>query len=131
MRNQFQFETETVILTSDNFALKLKGIFSYETNEPNNIEKKLQTTLDQTAINYFQNIPLMEALQYFELTNIEKFKNELSVNFQNMDVILDKFEITTVDAIENTTMDKIKYSIDPVLEGKKKKKRIFGRFRRK
>lgn len=127
MSNSVQFETQSTITTSDNYQLKLKGLINYQSDESNeDVIKKLE----QVTVDYFANLSLMDALQFFEKDKNIELQKFITESFQKTNILLEEFVITTVDAVENPVQDKIDYSVDPNLETKKKKKGLLSRFKR-
>lgn len=127
MSNSVQFETQSIITTSDNYQLKLKGLINYQSDES---DEDVIKKLEQVTVDYFANLSLMDALQFFEKDKNIELQKFITESFQKTNILLEEFVITTVDAVENPVQDKIDYSVDPNLETKKKKKGLLSRFKR-
>jgi hypothetical protein len=127
LSNSVQFETQSIITTSDNYQLKLKGLINFQSNVS---EDDVITQLEQATVDYFANLSLMDTLQFFEKDKHIELRKFITEGFQKTDILLEEFVITTVDAIESPVQDKIDYSVDPNLETKKKGKGLLSRFKR-
>ncbi len=129
MVGQINFETKNIITTSDDYHIKLKGLLSYS---PASVqESEIMEKFEIILSNFFLEIPLVEALEYIEPERIKELVQIIKKTYQENNIIIDKFELLTLDAAEVISPEKIDYEIDPNLETAKRKKGFLSRFRRK
>ncbi|MCE7734733.1 MAG: hypothetical protein GPJ54_07655 [Candidatus Heimdallarchaeota archaeon] len=123
----FSYESNAPIETSDNYFLQIKAHVEY--NGENS--EKLQSAINSTSIKFFRSVSLFDALMLLEDNEGDICKNyykSVRDNLSENQLEVAKFMLTTLDAVQiSGKEDKIKFEINPELEGKKKKKGLLGK----
>lgn len=123
----FAYESSAPIETADNYFLQVKAHVEY--NGDNG--EKLQSAINSSSIAFFKSLALFDALGL-----LENSENELSRNFyksviddcSSNQLEISKFMLTTIDAVKPAEENiLVNVDINPELEGKKKKKGLFGK----
>lgn len=123
----FKYESNAPIETSDNYFLQIKAHVEYNGDN----SKKLQSTINSSSVTFFRSISLFEALGLLEDNGGEICKNyykSVRDNFSENQLEVEKFVLTTIDAVQlSREEDKINFTINPELEGKKKRRGLLGK----
>ncbi|MHA2028291.1 MAG: hypothetical protein ACW99A_07325 [Candidatus Kariarchaeaceae archaeon] len=124
---QFIYESNAPIVTSDNYFLKIKAHVEYN----NNSTDQIQSMINSTSISFFKAMTLFDALSLVENHEGEENRNyhQIVMNEASRNNLsLSNFVVTTIDAVQSETdTTEIKIEVDPELEGRKKKKGLFGK----
>ncbi|MCE7736042.1 MAG: hypothetical protein GPJ54_14260 [Candidatus Heimdallarchaeota archaeon] len=113
MSEDLSFEISDNLITKDNFAVVIKGIFKGGLSH-DVILKDFQSYLEK--VNFVDALILVEKDNLTELDDFSK----LGVDYLN---------VITINAIQQEDKTE-KYAINPDLEGKNKKKGFLGRFKK-
>lgn len=123
----FTYESNAPIETSDNYFLQIKAHVEHRGDDG----QKLQSTINSSSITFFRSVSLFDALGLLEDNEGEICKNyykSVRDDFSDNQLEVIKFVLTTIDAVQLMGREeKIKFEINPELEGKKKKKGLFGK----
>ncbi|OLS20088.1 MAG: hypothetical protein HeimC2_38890 [Candidatus Heimdallarchaeota archaeon LC_2] len=123
----FIYKSNAPIETSDNYFLQIKAHIEF--NAKNN--EKLQSTINSSSMKFFKSLSLFEALKLLEDIQGEvymSYYNTVKDNCLTNHIEIKKFILTTIDAVQiNSKVDQINVEINPELEGKKKKRGLFGK----
>jgi hypothetical protein len=87
--------------------------------------------INSTSISFFKAMTLFDALSLVENHEGEENRNyhQIVMNEASRNNLsLSNFVVTTIDAVQSETdTTEIKIEVDPELEGRKKKKGLFGK----
>ena len=114
MTEKIEFDFNSGIVSSDNFNLEVKGYFENNATAVSDVKVAFST-----YANKHQFTDILSLIEKEDISSHDVFSS----------LSLKTLKIVTLNAIRTEDQSE-KYAINPDLEGQKKKKGLFGRFKR-